>query len=88
MVEQVYDWQQCDFVTTLCAVLVLEEGSCHACCEGISAACRHLQDNHAVIKLIRSFIQVCVPLDETWTETALPCSAQTALLSHALVMVE
>ena len=43
MIEQVYDWQQCYLVAALCAVLVVEEGSCHACCEGIPAACRHLQ---------------------------------------------
>ena len=43
VVEQVYDWQQCYLVAALCAVLVVEEGSCHACCEGIPAACRHLQ---------------------------------------------
>ena len=75
MVEQVYDRQHCYFVAALRAVLVLEEGGCHACCEGIAAACRHLQDHHAFIHLFKTLgntCLTCVPQGQVCTATALP----------------
>lgn len=59
VVEQVYDRQHCYLVAALCAVLVLEEGGCHACCEGIAAACRHLQNHHAFIHLFKTLGNTC-----------------------------
>ena len=67
VIKEVYDGQQCHFMAALGAVLVLKECHCHACCEGIAAARRHLQTGSTLTSLLSLPVACMSP--------ALPCPA-------------